>query len=159
MIRTMRENLTRQRGALGVLAGLLEEEFSLLREGKPQEVTRLELAIQELIRQVAAERAALKALVVESHGRAIPMSEVAAAFGADDARVFGEILSGIDALEQDCARQAEKNSHLALALYDQSKEMIDFLHEQVKPRRQDVYARNGRFVSGKTQASLMRGSL
>lgn len=159
MIRTMRENLTRQRGALGVLAGLLEEEFSLLREGKPQEVTRLEMAIQELIRQVAAERAALKALVVEAHGRAIPMTEVAETLGAEEIPAFRELLAGIDALEQECARQAEKNSHLALALYDQSKEMIEFLHEQVKPRRQDVYARNGRFVSGKTQASLMRGSL
>ena len=78
MIATIRENLARQEKAMGLLAGLLQEEFSLLREGKPQDVTGLEMSIQELIRQIAEERAQLKATVLAWKGEAVRLNVLVA---------------------------------------------------------------------------------
>lgn len=158
MIAAIRENLARQEKAMGLLFELLQEEFSLLRAGKPQEVTGLEMSIQELIRQVAKERAQLKAAVLAWKGEALRLNVVVESLPETERTPIESQLSVLDALEQACARQADKNSRLALALFDQSRSMLQYIHDQIAPKRTEVYARNGKFAGGKTQSAILRGS-
>jgi len=60
MIQLIEENLVRQNKALMLLFILLEEEFSRLMQSNPQSVSQIELSIQELMRQIAVERASLR---------------------------------------------------------------------------------------------------
>lgn len=143
---------------MGLLVDLLQEEFSLLREGKPQEVTGLEMSIQELIRQVAEERAGLKGMVLAMLGKVVRLNEMVEGLRPEEAAPLRESLEAIDALEQACSRQADKNSRLALALFDQSRSMLEFIHEQVAPKRTEIYARNGKYAGGKAQPTILHGS-
>ncbi len=59
------ENLTRQHKALHVLKHIQEEEFSYLREFKPQSVGALEFSIQELMRQLMVERKCVRRMIGE----------------------------------------------------------------------------------------------
>jgi len=158
MIATIRENLARQEKAMGLLTGLLQEEFSLLREGKPQDVTGLEMSIQELIRQIAEERAQLKATVLAWKGEAVRLNVLVAELPEADRAPLEAHIGAIDALEQSCARQADKNSRLALALFDQSRNLLQYIHDQITPKRTEVYARNGKYAGGKIQSAILRGS-
>ncbi|WP_029898426.1 flagellar export chaperone FlgN [Desulfohalovibrio reitneri] len=155
MIETVQSNLHRQRGALGTLRQLLEEEFSYLKAGEPGRVTGVEMSIQELMRQIAAERVELK-MTLQKQGMERLLGWIDT-LPAESAQPLRDLTRDIDLAEQECARQADRNNKLALALYDQSKELIEFLHDQVKPKRQDVYARNGRYAGGKSGPSLLRG--
>ncbi len=158
MSERIRENLTRQEKALGLLVGLLQEEFSLLREGKPQEVTGLEMSIQELIRQIAEERAELKRRVLAARGEVVRLGVFVADLPEAEAAPLQRSMAAIDGLEQACARQADKNSRLALALFDQSRDMLQFIHDQIAPKRTEVYSRTGKYAGGKTQAAILLGS-
>ncbi|EPR41706.1 FlgN family protein [Desulfovibrio sp. X2] len=157
MSEMMRENLDRQHKAMVVLYELLQEEFSLLRAGKPQEVTGLEMSIQELIRQIALERAELKSMVLAREGTVVRLNVLVDSMPPEEGEPLRKLVNTIDALEQACARQADKNSNLAMALFDQSKSMLEFMQSQIKPKRVDVYARNGRFAQGKSEAALLHG--
>ena len=59
----IRGNLIRQQKGMELLRSLLEEEFSLLREGKTEDVVALEFSIHELLRQLAEERVAMRAIM------------------------------------------------------------------------------------------------
>lgn len=160
MNKRMQENLHRQMMALSYMESLTAEEFSHLQNSRPQMVTATEMAIQELMRQIAAERIELTGMVARAAGEKVRLAAYAKTQPEEDRRVFETLLEKIDRLEQSCARQADKNSRLALALYDQSKAMIDYLHDQVKPKNREVYAKNGRYAAPSSrQGSLIRGAL
>ena len=65
----IRQNLTRQGKALHVLHHLLKEEFSHLLDGRPENVSYEEMALQELMRQIANERLDLKAMLGRQAGQ------------------------------------------------------------------------------------------
>lgn len=159
MIQAIRENLNRQNKATALLHTLLQEEFAYLRKGDPQPVSGLEMSIQELMRQIASERFALKGLVAEAAGGEMKLMDFAGSLEGGERADVAEILALIDESEQECAKQADKNYHLALALHDQSRSMLSFIQEKVTPRHGDTYARNGRYSSARSGAALVTGRL
>lgn len=160
MIHMIQENLSRQAQALKLLSSLLEEEFSGLMERHPEDVSILELSIQELVRQLAAERMSLRSRISTTFPGKARVHEIMSSVPDTQAAKLGQLLQDIDRAEQSCAIQADKNRHFALGLYDQSMQLLKQLHNSMSPGKQDVYSRKGRYaVSGQTQPSILRGRL
>ena len=158
MLDQIMDSLARQVRALDLLNFLQAEEFSRLKDLKPKSVTEIEFSIQELIRQVAAEREWVKTLL---GGRKLrELKEELRPIMPEKMDELASLLSNVDAREQACAIQAEHNSALALALMDQSQSMLEFLHKQVAPKKQDGYSAKGRMLhQDKPEASILRGRL
>ncbi|MGE4551778.1 MAG: flagellar protein FlgN, partial [Desulfovibrionaceae bacterium] len=124
--RLIQENLSRQLRAMLLLKVLLEEEFSLLVQRQTTQVSVLDLSIQELLRQVAAERHALRRLVADVQPRAQRVREVLALMPDDLARGADRLLDGMERAEQACSQQAQRNRTMVLGLHDQSRALLDY---------------------------------
>ncbi|WP_338670134.1 flagellar export chaperone FlgN [Pseudodesulfovibrio methanolicus] len=159
MIRLIEENLVRQNKAMLLMYFLLEEEFSRLTQLKPQSVSQVELSIQELMRQVAGERASLRRLVARVQPSAQRVREIMPGLSEEEAGSITELLARLDETEQKCGVQAAKNQQMAMALFDQSKGLLNFMHNQIKPKSTTAYARTGRFAKGINDARLLSGRL
>jgi hypothetical protein len=145
-------NLVRQKKGLELLQDLLEEEFSLLRETKTEEVVALEFSIHELLRQLADERMAMKSVMQGT--RAVEYADL---LEPEQGAALKELLRGIDAAEQRAARQASHNTQLSLALLDQSQELLDYLHGEVTPKSVSVYGAKGGYKAQRPEAALFNG--
>ncbi|HWR04754.1 MAG TPA: flagellar export chaperone FlgN [Humidesulfovibrio sp.] len=160
MIQSIQENLTRQIRALELLSSLLEEEFADLRDRKPQDVSILELSIQELMRQIAGERKSLRSLIETTYPGKQRVSEVAQSLAPEVAQALSGQLAVLDRAEQTCAIQADMNRQLAMGLYDQSLNLLKQLHQAIEPGKSDMYSRRGRFArSAQPQVSMFRGGV
>lgn len=159
MLQTIVDNLSRQHKALNVLANLLTEEFDNLRSGKPKTVAGLQMSIQELIRQIAAERMDLKAMVRAVSPDSQRLDQFAGQLPEEDRGQLDEVMKLIDAVEQKCAMQSAKNRKIAKALWDQSKKLLDFMHGKVNPDNTDFYTAKGQFSRGRSGSVLVRGAL
>lgn len=160
MLRLIEENLVRQNKGMILLKALLEEEFSRLMNRDPKGVSQIELSIQELLRQLSVERVSLRGLI----GRVDPAAQRVRDLREDMDEVVGdvfdELLSILDKTEQECAVQASKNHELAMALQDQSKSLLDFMHREIQPKNNNAYSAKGRFANKRTgQANILRGRL
>ncbi|MFW5487019.1 MAG: flagellar export chaperone FlgN [Desulfovibrio sp.] len=155
----IRQNLTRQGKALHVLHHLLMEEFSHLLDGEPEKVSIVEMALQELMRQIAVERLELKSMLGSEPGKDVRLADSMDKFSPEDQKAIMEVTMQVDEMEQTCARQADKNRSLALALFDQSSSMIHYLHDQVKPKNTTAYSANGRFAKAPKGAPMVSGRL
>ena len=149
------ERMRRQEGALEFLWDLLQEEFALLRAGKPDEIAACELSIQELLRQLACEKEDLR-LFLEQY---VPGSEgvrtALACFHDSEAKQVLPLISSVQQKEQDCARQAAMNADLALALQEQSMQMLNFFRAQVMPKEENVYSADARMYSRTRTPALL----
>ena len=157
--RLIEENLVRQNKAMILLSVLLEEEFSRLQQGAPQLVSQIELTIQELMRQIAAERYSLRRQVGVAQPGAQRVAELYADMDEETQASFMQMLEVMDKSEQKCAMQASKNNMLAMALFDQSKQLLSFMHNQIKPKNTESYAATGRFARARTDARILTGRL
>lgn len=169
MIRRILQNMIRQRNGLHLLHHLLKEEFSLLEQHNPQGVTAVEFSIHELMRQLVVEREELRGLLQGK--RLVPFiedmeaKEEAAGIDTDpEKKTKGQMLRGlfeeIDKMEQTCARQAERNTEMAMSLYDQTTSLLTFLHKEIVPKKEDVYTAKGRYPQqSRPDASLLKGRL
>jgi hypothetical protein len=159
MIRLIEENLVRQNKAMLLMFFLLEEEFSRLTQLKPQSVSQVELSIQELMRQVAAERLSLRRMVARVEPSAQRVRDILPGLDREEAEAIKDLLARLDETEQKCGVQAAKNQQLAMALFDQSKGLLDFMHNQIKPKSTMTYGRTARFAKGINDARLLSGRL
>ncbi len=154
------ENLTRQKKAMELLTTFLEEEFQQLVDRNPSEVSRIELSVQELYRQIASERISLLGLINSISSGATKLSQVLDFFSPEEA---GEIEKGVDLVSQDeqvCVRQAGENQRLVAGLYDQRTKSLQFIHSKLQPQNKTTYGANGRYSkvsSASTQATFVRG--
>lgn len=147
-------NLVRQKKALELLLSLLEEEFTLLRENGTEGVVALEFSVHELLRQIAGERAEIKSVMKKTK-----VAEYAQMLEPEQGAEIMALLQAIDDAEQASARQASHNTRLSLALLDQSQELLDYLQEQVKPKKEMVYDSKGVYSSHRPDATLFSGRL
>jgi hypothetical protein len=160
MLQLIQENLSRQARALELLSSLLQEEFAGLQQRHPQDVSILELSIQELMRQLTMERMSLRTHIGRTFPGKTRVHEVMSTLTDQQASLLGDLLQAIDRAEQVCAIQADKNRHFALGLYDQSLQLLQQLHQSLEPGKMDVYSRRGRYaVTTQTQPSILRGRM
>lgn len=159
MFRLIEENLVRQNKALILLSVLLEEEFSRLKQSEPQAVSQIELSIQELMRQIAVERASLRRMVGRAAEGAKRVRDLFLIMEDEVRETFERLLEMLDDTEQKCAVQASKNNQMTRALFEQSKKLLDFMHNQIKPKNTSAYSASGRFAKAASGARLLSGRL
>ncbi len=160
--RYIKENLSRQTQAVILLHDLLKEEFSLLLDRRPQEVTAVELSLQELMRQIRNERLALKGLVAEARPEAERVRDILDILPPVEGlrEEMEALLQEMDDVEQAGARQAEKNRQLVLGLFDQSRRTLEFMHDQIRPKVENGYSKKGMMARATNQRpSLLEGRL
>lgn len=148
------QNLTRQAKGLELLEKLQLEEFDLLVSLQVEEVGSLEFSIHELLRQLAVEREELKGTM-----QGVKLLDYAGMLPEEEAQQVRMMYNVIDVAEQRCARQAEKNTTLSLALLDQSHELMTTLHDQITPKHQLVYGAKGSYASHRPAATILNGRL
>lgn len=155
MYTTVHSSLMRQSKALVLLCELMEEEYQVLLGHDTDAVVALEFAIQELIRQLAVEKAtvikALAGMRVKEYAENLPQAE---------GDVLLDLLTTIDKAEQGVSRQATRNSQLSLALLDQSSRTLQALTSQVMPPKAETYGRRGGMrAHTHPEAALISGRL
>jgi hypothetical protein len=157
MFQIISGSLTRQARGSQLLCMLLQEEYALLRASKPDQVTALELTIQELIRQLVREREFLLRILRDNgFPRLRPYLDTL----DDDARAPLETwLAKLTDYEQAGARQATINADLAMALWKQSGELMRHFQNKVAPRERNTYTAKGTWYSRPTTAALVHGRL
>lgn len=155
MYSRIHESLFRQDKALGLLRDLLEEEYGILLGRDTKKVASLEFSIQELIRQLAVE----KAFVIRSLA-GMRVLEFAQSLPDDQKDEILRLFQDVDAGEQAVSRQASRNAQLSLALLDQSTNTLKALTSQVAPPQAGVYGRTGDLRHEMhPQAALISGRL
>lgn len=155
MYQVVKDSLHRQGKALGVLRELIEEEYGYLLKHDTDSVAHIEFSIQELIRQLALE----KACVIRTLG-GMRVREYALALSEEQAEVIETLYNIIDDGEQDTARLASRNAELAMAFVSQSNRMLHGLTDQVIKEKSEVYGRKGYMRMGvHPEASLISGRL
>lgn len=147
-------NLTRQAKGLELLEQLQREEHDLLLKRDTGGISALEFSIHELLRQLAVERDELKSVMQDTR-----VLEYANMLSDEEGAQVRFQYGLIDRAEQRCARQAELNTSLSLALLDKSHELMNFLYEQVQPKQPEVYGSKGGIAKFRPQATILNGRL
>ena len=154
MFRIVSQSLRRQSKALALLSELLQEEYFSIMERQADAVVSLEFSLQELIRQLAAE----KRCVIQALGgqRVLKYAET---LPEDQAVAFAPAV-GPGLGEQLAARQASRNAQLSLALLDQSTRNLRHLTKQVTPPDAAVYGARGTMrYKAHPDAAILSGRL
>lgn len=157
MLQLISDSLTRQAKGSQLLTTMLQEEYALLRAGQPDQIATLELSIQELIRQLVREREFLLR-VLESGGFARLRPYLNSLDPADQARLEG-LLAQLSEHEQASARQSTVNADLAMALWAQSGELLQFFQNKVSPQVRQTYTAKGTWYHRPATAALVHGRL
>lgn len=149
MFANIQNTLNRQDKALDLMKDLLQEEFSLLMKRDTDAIMTIEFSIHELLRQLATEKESIiKAL---GGGR---LKDYAQMLPEDKKEIIISLWLSIDKKEQACARQASLNTRLSLGLLDQSKDLLNYLHERIVPPQRTAYSRRGTYAKQHPQASV-----
>lgn len=151
------ESLIRQAKGTELLHELLREEYALLRSGQPGEVTGLEMVIQELVRQLVREREFLiRRLHLVGQGRLANFLE---GLESEQRHIFETWRARVVAHEQESARQTTINSKLAMALWEQSGNLLRHFQGQVVPKERNTYTAKGTWGNRAAGATVVRGRL
>lgn len=153
------ENLHRQKQALVVLEQLQDEEFDHLSKGDPQSVAQVEFSIQELLRQLAAEREELKNQMKALNPSLPAMRDLLTLVEESQRPRTESLLRDIDHQEQVCARKAAQNMATAMALLDQNRAMLEFLSAEIKPKNGHTYSRRGTWRHPDGAGTLLQGRM
>lgn len=148
-------NLHRQFKGLEILETLQKEEYTLLLTGNADGIGAVEFSIHELLRQLAVERDEILKVM-----QGTKLAEYSQMLPEEEAAKISAITEKIDAMEQRCAKQAERNTTFSLALMDKSQELLQYLYDQVQPKEYPVYGAKGGYTkSGRAQASIFTSRL
>ena len=122
---------------LWAVVTLLRKEYSLLREGRPDQVAGLEISTQELIRQLVREREFLiRRLGMEGFSR---LAEYLDGLPGEARQAADTWVERIVLHEQESARQASVNAELAMALWEQSGQLLSQFQKRVAPAERNTY--------------------
>ena len=157
MFQKIRLSLDRQKKAYKLLLFMLREEFNLMQGKDPRLISKLEFSIQELLQQLVKEREDLKSIVQDLGGPGSRLMQVMQEFPEEIKDEFNNYLERIDDLEQQCAKQADVNSEIALALVDQSRSLLDYMQKQLRPKKQSTYTAKGKMYKSQSKPSMLQG--
>jgi hypothetical protein len=158
MIARILSNLERQLRAAELLETLQKEEFSYLAVRNPSGVATVEFSLQELLRQLAAERRSLHRTYAEFRPGTSRLTQVIDHFDPSSRERAEFLYKAIDAVEKRCATQASRNYAMALGLYDVAKSSMNNLQTLLIPKK-GVYGATGRIGSAMPGPGLINGRL
>lgn len=158
-LRSITQSLDRQHKGLRRLLALLREEYEGLTGQERAEAADKQLAIQELIRQLAQERQELTALLPQDAPAGKRMEAFLLRLPRPKQESLRTLLADIERQEGICARQAKANADLSMALVEQSRRLIEYMQEEVTPAGSGVYGKNGLRDASKPDGALVYGRL
>ncbi len=148
-------SLSRQVKALELLKVLLEEEFSLLRENKTDEITDIEFSIHKLLSQLSDEKEALIASL--GGGKVLDFAQMR---NDEEKEIIINLYNEVDANEQACSRQSSMNADISLSLLKQNEELLKGLTDAITPKEQATYGKKGGYQNYvRPDAILLSGRL
>ncbi|NLV95775.1 MAG: flagellar protein FlgN [Desulfovibrionales bacterium] len=150
-------SLKRQSKGTELLTFMLEEEYSLLRGGQPDAVAGLEISIQELVRQLVREREFLQKILAQAGYPSL--AEYLATQSEDEQECFITLRDYLVDQEQASARQSTVNADLAMALWEQSGQLLSTFSSRIAPKERNTYTAKGTWHDRSTTASLVSGRL
>lgn len=156
MIESILENIERQGRAMELLAQLQKEEFAHLTSRNPNAVAAVEFSLQELLRQLGAERRSLKRLYAAFDPAAKRLADIIDRFDAPSRQRAESLHKALELAEKRCATQAERNYTMALGLYDVVKSSMDGLQKLMIPKK-SVYGATGRFADSVPRPGRING--
>ena len=156
MYQNIHDSLFRQHKALQLLEELVREDYGVLRQRDTAAIAALQFSIQELIRQIAAEKSSV---VAELAGTTV--LDYASMLPEEEGEALRDLFRQVDEAEQETARQASRNAQFSLALLDQSSRNLLALTSQVVPHRLETYSRQGSLMrrNRHPQAAILSGRL
>lgn len=150
-------SLYRQYQGTKLLTLMLEEEYSLLRGGQPDQVAGLEMSIQELVRQLVRERESMQKKLAH-HGFS-NLSDYSSKQSGEDQERLQQMLEQVIDQEQISARQSTINADLAMALWEQSGKLLSTFSERIAPKKRYTYTSKGTWNERNATAHLVSGRL
>ncbi len=157
VLKRIKENLTRQYKALCLMLDLLKEEHLFILKRDKEKIGRNELSIQQLLIQVFDEREGFRRLIKENYGTEDLNKFLDKLNGEKEA--VEELVVKVMEKEEECRVCAQRNADLAIALLDQTKELINNLtgsiHKQVSDQR--LYSQKGMVKADKIKPLFLEG--
>jgi len=153
-------SLLRQYEALKLLYELLCEEHSqMIEKDDSEELSKHELSIQELLRQLVREKEETHRLVGDWSSPENRVSDILHLFPETDKTRISGILEELYALEEKCNKQAEINADIAMALVEQSNNLLEYFQRQLWPEQGDIYSQNAKWQHFNSNAAILKGRL
>ncbi|WP_456324675.1 flagellar export chaperone FlgN [Desulfonauticus submarinus] len=140
----LKEKLYRISQALNLLLEMLEEEFSCLKNRKMDKIADLEVCIQGLLEQLNREKQEF-IIIARKKG----FASVFKFFNnLNQIDKYSVLLTDIKQKEQKIKILSAKNNALAVALANQTANMLNFLQTKVKESNPEnpVYTNGGKLV-------------
>lgn len=164
ILQQVKNNLIRQHKALQLLYSLLREEFDNLVSRDKSKLARQELAVQELMRQLAIEKSDLSRLCKQGLAeKGLPEAKgpFVAYLSSLPEEMQGPLevqIQGLKQQEKACASQAMLNADLVMGLLDQSRRLLDFMRQTISNSLpKDTYTRDGGYHTVQCQPVAIRG--
>lgn len=153
------ENLNRQHKGLRRLLTLLSEEYEGLTRPDEADLASNQLAVQELLRQLAKEREELVELLPREAPEGKKLEALLKGLPRSKQESLRTLVADLGRQEKLCSKQAARNADLSMALVEQSRTLIEYMQEQVTPAGSQVYGRRGVRNTAKPDGSLVQGRL
>ncbi|SDN33749.1 FlgN protein [Desulfonauticus submarinus] len=140
----LKEKLYRIRQALNLLLEMLEEEFSCLKNRKMDKIADLEVCIQGLLEQLNREKQEF--IIIARKKGFDSVFKFFNNLGQIDK--YSVLLTDIKQKEQKIKILSAKNNALAVALANQTANMLNFLQTKIKESNPEnpVYTNGGKLV-------------
>jgi hypothetical protein len=158
-LKSIDDNLNRQHKGLRRLLSLLREEYQGLTRTGETELAANQLAIQELMRQLAQEREALAELLPRDIPEGGRLEAYLLRLPRSKQESLRTLVADIERQEKLCSEQANRNADLSMALVAQSRQLIEYMQEQVSPAGSGMYGKNGLKDTARPDGALVQGRL
>ncbi|GAB6888285.1 hypothetical protein JCM13304A_17840 [Desulfothermus okinawensis JCM 13304] len=150
--------IKRQLKALDVLYSLQREEYKILLGNRKSELSKNQFAIQGLISQLKKEKEELLTLIQKEFG-VNKLLDLAGVLEKGRREELVELIDSLKAKEKLCMEQATRNADLAIAHLEQTRELVNFLYDQIRPKSKDVYSKYGKFTTKTPGPCIVSGRL
>ncbi len=157
-IERIKKSLQRQIKALSLLHRLQLEEYRLLRYGEKIHLAKHQFSIQTLLKQMEKEKKEILKLLKEEWG-VQRLSDIKEKIPLPLWEEIETLTNKLKEREKTCMEQATVNADLAIAHLEQTRELAQFLYEQIKPREKFTYSRYGTFEEKTSGPYIINGRL
>ena len=160
ILQRISNSLFRQHQGLQLLQELLQEEHSqMVEKGDSGELATHELSIQELLRQLLKEREEVHLGIGNLTSPQNRVSDILHLFPEQEKERVSSILEELNKLEAECNKQAEINADIAMALVEQSNNLLEYFNKQLWPQQGDVYCKDAKWQHFNSNAAILQGKL
>ncbi len=152
-------SLKRQIKALDLLHSLLKEEYKILCSTNKEGLSKNQFAIQQLISQLEKEKREILYMLKKDFKREKLIDLLYIIKDNEKSKEVSQLINELKSKEKLCMEQSTVNADLALAHLEQTKELVNFLYEQIKPKEKIVYSRYGKFNAKTSGPYVVNGRL